>query len=245
MNGFYYFISDVHLGLQSEQIEKIKEDNLVSLLYFMEGKADKLFILGDLFDYWFEYRKVIQKGYFKVFTAVEHLVKSGTEVHYLIGNHDFLHRDFFSRYIGAIVHKDSVTIELDGKKFFLGHGDGLVKNDTGYKILKMILRNRFLQWAFSLIHPDFGIYIGSKSSKKSRDYTSSKDYGDGDGLFETAKDFINSGYDYVLFGHSHIRKFESYRNGVYVNLGSWLTNPCYGVFSNGNFEIKDWKGNGQ
>ena len=123
----------------------------------------------------------------------------------------------------------------------MGHGDGLVKNDVGYRILKKILRNKVSQKLYSWLHPDLGIWLASSTSKTSRGYTEKKNYGEGDGLFETAKEKIDEGYDYVLFGHSHIRIFENYKNGHYINLGTWLNKPCYGKFSGDGFEIIDWK----
>ncbi len=236
-----FFVSDLHFGLPDKDKETERERKFVDFLQFCEGKADKLFILGDLFDYWFEYKRVIQKGYFRTFTAMQNLVESGVEVHYFIGNHDFMHRDFFTKEIGVFLHEDALSLEIDSKKFFMAHGDGLVKNDIGYKILKKILRNKFLQKLYSLLHPNFGIWLASSSSRKSRNYTTNKSYSEEDGLLETAKEKIDEGYDYVLFGHSHIRMNESYKNGKYINLGTWLTEPCYGKFENNNLEIIDWK----
>lgn len=240
MENSYLFISDVHLGLQSPEAEKIKEKKLVDFFNYASVNCSKLFILGDLFDYWFEYKRVLQKGYFKTFAAMSELTEKGVAVHYIIGNHDFMHRDFFRKEIGVNLHEDTINVELDGKKFFLGHGDGLVKNDTGYKILKKILRNKFLQKLYSIIHPDLGIALASKTSKTSRDYTAEKNYGETDGLFEAAKSKIDKGFDYVIFGHSHNRSFEKYKEGYYINLGSWLSQPCYGKFDGTNFEIINW-----
>ncbi|MDZ7765477.1 MAG: UDP-2,3-diacylglucosamine diphosphatase [Melioribacteraceae bacterium] len=241
MSKKYFFISDVHLGLQSKELEHKKEQKLVSFLQFASRNCDELIILGDLFDYWFEYRRVIQKGFFKTLSALEELSERGVKVHYIIGNHDFMHRDFFAEDIGATLYYNPFTIGLNGKKFFLGHGDGLISNDLGYKILKKVLRNKFLQFLFSLIHPDLGIKLASSTSKKSRDYTKTKDYGESDSLFEVAKKKIDHGADYVMFGHSHRRRFEKYNQGYYVNLGTWLTQPCYGKFENDKFEIIDWE----
>lgn len=236
-----YFVSDLHFGLLEREEEISRERKFVEFLEFAKNNANKLFILGDLFDYWFEYKRVIQKGYFRTFTALQDLVENNVEVHYFIGNHDFMHRDFFQNEIGAIVHEDVINLELDGHKFFLGHGDGLIANDLGYNILKKILRNKFLQKLYSLFHPDFGIWLASSSSKKSRDYTTEKSYGEIDGLFEAAKKKINEGNEYVLFGHSHIRREEKYKDGNYINLGTWLSRPCYGKFENNEFSIIDWK----
>lgn len=241
MKDTYYFISDLHLGLLTPEIEKKKERSLVRLLNSIESDAKELFILGDLFDYWFEYRRVYQKGFFRTLTALSDLAESGTEIHYLVGNHDFLHRDFFEKEIGVKIYGNPITPEIENKKFFLGHGDGLVKNDLGYKILKKILRNKFLQKLYSLLHPDLGIWLASSTSKTSRNYTKEKDYGEGDGLFETAKIKIDAGFDYVLFGHAHQRVFKEYKHGYYINLGTWLDKPCYGKFKDNKFEILDWE----
>lgn len=235
-----FFVSDLHFGLLDQEQENIRERKFVEFLQFCNGRADKLFILGDLFDYWFEYKRVVQKGYFRTFTALQDLIESGVEVHYFIGNHDFMHRDFFEKEIGANVYEDAVIMELDQKKFFIGHGDGLVENDLGYKILKSVLRNKSIQKLYSLLHPNFGIWLASLSSKKSRDYTTEKSYGENDGLFNAAKKKIDLGIDYVLFGHSHARMNENYKNGQYVNLGTWLSRPCYAQYKDGKLEIIEW-----
>ncbi|MFH1196905.1 MAG: UDP-2,3-diacylglucosamine diphosphatase [bacterium] len=235
-----FFISDIHLGLEDREREKLKERSLVGFLNFAKENACELYILGDLYDYWFEYKRVMQKNSFRILTAIQDVCESGVKVHYLIGNHDFMHRSIFETELGVELHEDILKVEIYGKKFFLGHGDGLVKNDIGYKILKKILRNKFFQWLFSLIHPDIGIKIASHTSKTSREYTSGKHYGEIDGLFETARNKIDDGYDFVLFGHSHQRAFEKYKNGFYINLGSWIDKPCYGSFNGNNFEIIEW-----
>lgn len=236
----YFFISDVHLGLQNEEQEKLKEKKLVDFLKFAEDNCDELFIVGDLFDYWFEYKRVIQKGFLRTLGALASYRDSGKKIHYIIGNHDFLHKDFFEKEIGAVVYEDEIKIELNGKKFFIAHGDGLMAGDNGYKMLKKVLRNKFIQRLYSMIHPDLGIKIASGSSKASRDYTSTKDYGEFSGLLDTAKQLINQDYDYVVFGHSHRKSIEKFNNGTYINLGTWLKKPCYGKFTN-NFEILDWE----
>ena len=241
MKDAYFFISDIHLGLHSKEIENKKERLLVKFLEFAKSEAAELFIVGDLFDYWFEYRKVYQKGFFRTLTALQDITEAGIKVHYFIGNHDFMHGNFFTEEIGAIMYEDPIERVLNGKKFFIGHGDGLVKNDTGYNILKKIMRNKMLQKLYSWVHPDIGVAIASGTSKSSREYTSKKDYGEIDGLFEAARNKIDEGFDYVVFGHLHERQFEKYKNGLYINLGSWLDAPCYGVFRDDKFEIVNWK----
>jgi len=239
VNNSYLFISDIHLGLQDKDTEKKKERLLVNFLEFANSEAKELFILGDLFDFWFEYGRVYQKGFYRTLTALSDLAEKNIKIHYIIGNHDFLHRDFFGTEFGAILYQEALDINLDRKRFFLAHGDGLVKNDMGYKILKKVLRNPLLQKCYSFIHPDLGIAIASRTSRSSRDYTSKRSFGEQDGLFETAKQKLEEGYDYVIFGHSHSRIITAYNNGCYINLGSWLEKPCYGVFNNGLFKIVD------
>lgn len=239
MKDSYLFISDIHLGLQSSAVEKRKERLLVDFLKFAQDEARELYIVGDLFDYWFEYKKVYQKGFFRTLTALQDLTEKGVKVHYLIGNHDFMHRNFFREEIGAIMYEEPVETVIHGKKFFIGHGDGLVKNDYGYLVLKKIMRNKFLQKIYSWLHPDLGVAIASSTSKSSRDYTTKKNYGEVDGLFEAAKLKIDEGFDFVLFGHLHNKCFINYKNGYYINLGSWLDAPCYGIYKNNKFEIVD------
>ena len=241
MENTYLFISDIHLGLQSKESENQKERLLVKFLTTTALNCNELFIVGDLFDYWFEYKRVYQKGFFRTLTALQDLTEKGIKIHYFIGNHDFLHRDFFESEIGAVLYENPINTVLNSKNFFIGHGDGLVKNDYGYLILKKVMRNKFIQKLYSVIHPDWGIGIASSTSRSSRNYTAQKNYGEVDGLFEAAKTQIDDGTDIVLFGHLHKRIYQPYKNGIYVNLGSWLDKPCYGIFKQNNFEIVDLK----
>ncbi len=243
MEETYLFISDIHLGLQSKETENKKERLLVKFLASTASNCKELFIVGDLFDYWFEYNRVYQKGFFRTLTALQDLTEKGIKVHYFIGNHDFMHRDFFIKEIGVSLYESPIEVFLNAKKFFIGHGDGLVKNDYGYFVLKKIMRSKGIQKLYSLIHPDLGIGLASRSSKKSRSYTTKKNYGEVDGLFEAAKQKLDSDFDFVIFGHLHKRVFQRYNNGFYINLGSWLDKPCYGIFKQNNFEIVELQKN--
>ena len=241
MRKKYYFVSDLHFGLNSQEKERLRELSFVKFLSAIKEEAAELYILGDLFDYWFEYERVIQKGYHRTFTALEDLTLAGVKVHYLIGNHDFMHRDFFEKFLGVNLYQGDIETVIDEKKFYLAHGDGLVKNDYGYLILKKIFRNKVLQKFYSLIHPNFGIKVARGTSKTSRDYTENKKYGEVDGMYEFAKTKIEQGNDYVILGHSHNREFKSYKNGNYINLGTWLNEPSFGLFFDGEFKMINWK----
>lgn len=239
MENIYLFISDLHLGLQSKDIEQQKERLLVKFLKSDALNCTELFIVGDLFDYWFEYKHVYQKGFFRTLTALQDLSEAGIKIHYFIGNHDFMHRDFFEKEIGVTLYENPIEKTLDGKKFFIGHGDGLVQNDFGYLVLKKIMRNKFIQKCYSVLHPDLGIGLAKLTSKSSRNYTARKDYGDADGLFQAAQTQIDCGFNYVIFGHLHKRILKKYKDGYYINLGSWLDKPCYGIFTQNIFRIVD------
>ena len=241
MKTSYYFISDIHFGLLNREAEIERELSFVRFLYSIKDSAKELYLLGDLFDYWFEYKRVIQKGYFRTFTALNDLVRGGTKIHYIIGNHDFMHRDFFEKEVGVKLYQAEIEKEIEGAKFFLGHGDGLVKNDLGYLMLKKVFRSKTAQTLYSFLHPNLGIKIASRTSKTSRSYTEKKDYGEEDSLFEFAKKKIDAGFDYVVLGHTHRMRLEKYKTGVYANLGTWLDKPVYGIYENNRFDIKDWK----
>jgi len=235
----YYFISDLHFGFRSyaEEREQIRFfENVCDEIIRVRGY---LVILGDLFDYWFEYKTVVQKNFHRILTKIEDISDAGLKIFYLSGNHDFAHLGYFKNSFGIELSEQSITFELRKKKFFLAHGDGLVKNDFGYLLLKSIFRNKMLQKLYSKIHPSIGVKLASAFSRKSRHYTDGKNYGTIDGLSEFAKQKIEEGFNFVVLGHSHERKFERYNDGYYINLGTWLKQPCYGLYSNGEFKIID------
>jgi UDP-2,3-diacylglucosamine hydrolase len=238
-----FFISDAHLGLESIEKEKEKERKLVGFLRHVQQHGTHLFIVGDLFDAWFEYRTVIPKGFHRLLTSLEDLTQQGIETHYLAGNHDYWMGNYFWEYLGVHIHFEPFSMTLDGKRFYLHHGDGLMKNDAGYRILKKILRNPFNIWLYSLLHPDIGIGLARLSSRKSRHYTTQKNFGRGDDMLEFAAKKIENGSDYVIMGHRHQPVAASIGKGMYVNLGDWISSFTYAEFSSGRLELKTWKQN--
>jgi UDP-2,3-diacylglucosamine hydrolase len=250
----YYFFSDVHLGFRSREEEKEKERKLTAFLESISKNAEKIFIVGDLFDCWIEYRKVVPKGFYRTLAKLNEITESGIEVNFFSGNHDFWLNTYLRDDVGLKLYSDFLATELDGKKFFITHGDGLSSGDIGYKIIKKILRNRVNQFLYSLVHPDIGVWLAQSSSKKSRLHTDdrSKDmyntnksgaHGSG-GMQQFAEKKISEGYDFVIMGHIHkpsdaVIKTAS-QTGRYITLGDWITNFTYGEYSNGNFELKKW-----
>jgi UDP-2,3-diacylglucosamine hydrolase len=232
-----YFLSDIHLGFETKEKERARESLLIRFLDRIESNAEKLYIVGDLFDYWFEYRTVIPRGYHRLLTKLDEILNKGIEINYLMGNHDFYFRDFFSNELGVRIFGEPIVTTLGGKKFYITHGDELAEKDLGYKILKRLLRNRFSQLLYSLVHPDLGIWLAKHSSQKSRDYTSWKRYGEGEGLVGFAERKISEGFDYVVMGHRHVPIFQRIGNGFYVNLGDWVKHYTYAVFDGEKVEL--------
>jgi UDP-2,3-diacylglucosamine hydrolase len=235
-----FFFSDVHLGLHDTAREKEKEQRLLSFLSHVEKNGEQLFIIGDLFDYWFEYKNVIPRGYHHVISKLATLVEKGIAVHYLAGNHDFWLKDFFPKELGIPVYKDPFGMTLLGKKFYFHHGDGLALNDAGYRFLKKILRSRISIFLYSLVHPDWTAPIAQGSSQASRKYTGHKDFGETDGMIQFAEKKISEGYDIVIMGHRHKPLEHTINNGVYVNLGDWISYNTYAEFDGTNIELKEW-----
>lgn len=238
-----FFISDVHLGLESSGRETEKQKRLLSFLDHAGKEASGLYILGDLFDAWIEYRTVIPKGFHRVLSKLHDLTEAGLDIHYLVGNHDFWMRDYFSLEMGIKIHIEAFDVELDGKNIYLHHGDGLDPRDHGYKFLRKVLRNRLSIWLFSWLHPDIGIALARSSSKSSRGYTSVRDYGDQDGMRDHAAKLVANGYDIVIMGHRHVPREESIGGGKYINLGDWITHNTYAVLADGAISLLRWEQN--
>lgn len=240
-NRKYYFFSDVHLGIGSSEAEKDKEKRLVRFLDKISDDAEKIFIAGDLFDCWIEYRKAVPKGYYHLLSKLNSIVESGIEIQFLSGNHDFWLNSYLRDDVGLKLNGDYLIAELDGKKFYITHGDGLSKGDLGYKIIKKILRSRINQFLYSLIHPDIGLWLAQNSSKKSRHHSDDNSYG-ASGMKEFAEKKIAEGFDYVIMGHFHKPQTFSIGKGLYITLGDWINHNTYGEYSNGKFELKKWEG---
>jgi UDP-2,3-diacylglucosamine hydrolase len=239
-----YFFSDVHLGLGTKEQEKAKEDRLLSFLRGIFPTTETLFIVGDLFDFWFEYKTVIPKGYHRTLAALQEFTDSGKPVHYLAGNHDFWMNNYFTEELGIAVHMVEFEMTVEGKRIYLHHGDGLADNDLGYRLIKPVLRNRFNIWLYRWLHPDIGVTLARGSSRTSREYTSNKHYGEEEGMIREAAKRIQDGMDIVIMGHRHKPNMVKIGNGTYINLGDWIAYDTYAELSHGVIELKTWKRNG-
>lgn len=209
-----------------------------NLLENAPQNVSDLYIIGDLFDFWIEYRSSIRSDYFSVLHSLKKTVDRGVKVHYLAGNHDFALGSFLKDTIGIQIYQDFLEVQIQGKKVHLFHGDGLIKKDIGYRILKRIFRNQFNQRLFKLLHPDLGVSIGTFFSGSSRKYLRRflsesiiREYR------ENARRRLESGNDLVIFGHTHYPEHCCFDSGIYVNTGSWLINYNYASMTDGRISL--------
>lgn len=235
-----YFISDAHLGTGEFATEKLKEDKLLSFFDYVAKAGERLFIVGDLFDFWFEYRTVIPRGYTRILSGLSRLKESGVELHYIAGNHDFWMRDYFPKELGIPIHFDNLEYAINGKRFFIEHGDGIAKDDVGYRILKRIFRNRINIFLYSLLHPDLGVPLAKWVSSLSRGHTSKKGRFDDADYLTRARQKFREGFDYVLFAHLHQPIFKTFGNNIYLNLGDWMEHFTYVVFDGRELKLEKW-----
>ncbi len=238
-----YFISDLHIGAGTQIDEEIKLKKFFSFLHHINHKENKLFIIGDLFDFWFEYIHYVPKNHYRVFFELSKLIDNGVEVHFLPGNHDYWFRDFFRDEIGFIIHPEILEIQLQLKKIYIFHGDGVSKKDKGYQILKKIFRNPLNIFLFRLIHPDLGAFLAHRTSHASREYTSKKVLNDEQDYLEFAMDKFKRGFDYVMMGHSHRPQCENINQNCFINLGDWIHHYSYALLSEGQLHLKYWNSN--
>ncbi|MCS6987908.1 MAG: UDP-2,3-diacylglucosamine diphosphatase [Chloroherpetonaceae bacterium] len=230
-----YFFSDVHFGLQERRLEEAKTDLMLDLLQEIKRDGKRLYMVGDILDYWMEYKRVVPKGHFRFFAALYDLARSGVEIHYLAGNHDFCLGNYFDEELGVKTHYGALRHEIDGKTFYIVHGDGVGKGDMGYKFFRSLVRNDFnLAW-YRWLHPDFGVGVMDCLSKLSRKHAySPKDHGENERLIVFAnQELLREPFDYFVCGHRHIVKLHPLRNrkSFYVNCGTWIGGtPTYAVF---------------
>ena len=246
-NKKIYFASDQHFGSPSLKLSKEREMYFLEWLDKIQKDAFSLFLLGDLFDFWFEYNKVVPKGFVRVLGKLANFTDNGISVHFFVGNHDLWMKDYFETELNISVHFNPEDFVFNNKKFFLGHGDGLGSKDTGYKLMKKIFTNKLAQRAFRILHPDLGIRMGQYFSLRNKKNSSKKDstlIGDDNKSlsFYISEKLKQEHFDFFIFGHFH-KPLEINLNSKskYINLGDWISHFTYGSFDGTKLELKKWK----
>lgn len=220
-----------------------REKRFVKWLDYIKKDAKSLYLMGDVFDFWFEYKKAIPKGHVRLLGKLAELSDLGIEIHFFTGNHDMWAFDYLEKEIGAIMHYEPMQTTLNGKSFFLGHGDGLGPGDYGYKFIKKIFSSKLCQWLFERIHPNLGISIAEFWSKKSRIANGLKDevnHGEKEWLTQFSKEKLKTTeIDFFIFGHRHLpMEVKLNKKSKYINLGEWVNYDSYAIFDGEELSLK-------
>lgn len=244
-NKKIYFASDAHLGLTVHGDPLAREKRLVKWMDSIKSTAKAVYFVGDMFDYWFEYKYVVPKGYVRFIGKMAEFVDAGIPIYLFAGNHDIWMFDYFQKEVGATVYTDSLTIELDGKKFYIAHGDGLGDPSLGFRFLRCFFRNRFCQQLYKMIHPGITMPFGlgwSRYSRKSKLGDKAEQFlgEDHEYLIQFAKEYVKKeNVNYFIFGHRHIMLDHDIRSSSKLFIiGDWLTNFSYGVWDGENFHME-------
>lgn len=244
-NKKIYFASDFHLGVPGKYSSKERERQIVRWLDQIKDDAEAIYLVGDVFDYWYEYRSVVPKGFTRLLGKLVLLRDEGIPIYFFTGNHDMWMFRYFEDEMDIPIYREPIRVELKGKKFLIGHGDGLGPGDYGYKYLKKILANKFCQFLFARIHPNIAIGLMKYSSGKSRDATPEDDDvfkgPEKERLLVYANRKIEQeDLDFCIFGHRHLPIDYTLKNGKsrYINLGEWMNFNSYAVFDGNELEIK-------
>lgn len=244
-----YFASDFHLGLPDKAASREREKLICSWLDQIRTDAAALYLVGDLFDVWFEYGNVVPKGYTRFLGKLAELRDGGLHIEIFTGNHDLWMRGYFEEEINIRVHHQPIEFKVNGKQFFVGHGDGLGPGDKGYKFLKSVLRNPFSQWLYRRLHPDTGIRLASYFSRKGEKHLSSVSPFMGEDkewlVLFCREQLKKKHYDYFIFGHRHLALyFPLAENSLYLNLGDWINYNSYAVFDGESLALQYFKPGG-
>ncbi len=241
-----YFASDFHLGVPDYASSLIREKLIVSWLDSIKHDAKAIYLVGDLFDFWFEFKTVVPKGFTRLLGKLAELSDAGIELHIFCGNHDLWQFGYLQQELGCTVHHKPITVNLGAKKFHIGHGDGLGPDQKWFKFILSVYRNYFFQRLFAFFHPNIGIGIANWFSARSKKHTFAEDavyYGDSkEHLMLYAKQFLTHTHvDYFVFGHRHLPMIRPVgENSNYVNLGDWMVYNTYAVFDGNELVIKTY-----
>jgi UDP-2,3-diacylglucosamine hydrolase len=242
-----YFLSDFHLGAPNDTESRKREDRLVRFLQEARKDAGVIFIVGDIFDFWFEYKTVVPKGFVRILGTLAQMADEGIQLHIFTGNHDLWMQDYLSKELNAKLYFEPQQFTIQNKQFMIGHGDGLGPGDVGYKRLKKIFTNPICQWLFRWLHPDAGIQLANYFSRNSRAKT-----GNADELFlgedkewlilYTKEKAKTMSVDYFIFGHRHYAiDLKINDKSRYINLGDWIRLNTYAVFDGTDLQLLTWE----
>lgn len=240
-------MSDAHLGAPNAADSLVREKLLVQWLDLAMKDATEIFIVGDLFDFWFEYKRAVPRGFVRVLGKLAEIADSGIPITLFTGNHDMWIFDYLPNEIGLTLQREPVVRQWNGKTFYIGHGDGLGPGDHGYKFIKKVFANRFLQWCFARLHPNFGIWLANYFSRSSRAKTGGSDAiflgEENEWLVTYCKSVLQTeDIDYFVFGHRHLPlEIKLTEKATYLNLGDWITYFTYAIFDGNKLELKTFK----
>lgn len=238
-----FFASDFHLGSPDQQRSREREDRIVRWLNSIREEAAAIYLLGDIFDFWFEYRSVIPRGFIRLQGKLAEISDSGIPLFFFTGNHDMWMFDYFTKELGVTIFREPITREFSGKRFYIGHGDGLGPGDRRYKVLKHFFASPVCQWLFARLHPNLGFAVAQGWSLKSRAANDQKERflgEDNEWLVQYSREILRrEHFDYFIFGHRHLPLDIQLAPGSrYINLGDWLRYNSYAVFDGENVELK-------
>ena len=242
-----YFASDNHLGPPYQEQSLIREKKFVQWLDSIKKDASALFLLGDLFDFWFEYKTVVPKGFTRTLGKLAEFTDSGIPVYYFVGNHDLWMNGYFEEELNIPVYNAPEVFRIGQKDFFIGHGDGLGPGDKGFKRMKKVFTNPVAKWLYRWLHPDLGVRVAQYFSLKNKLISGSEDIQflgeDKEWLVQYSKRKLETGhYDYFIFGHRHLPlEIRLNKHSTYINLGDWISHFTFAVFDGESLALEEYQ----
>lgn len=242
-----YFASDQHLGAPTAEASFPREQKFVAWLDTVKQDAEAIFLLGDLFDFWFEYKTVVPKGFVRVLGKLAEIRDSGIPIYFFVGNHDLWMHDYFEKELNIPVYHDNQTFTFHGKSFLIGHGDGKGPGDKGYKRMKKVFTHPVSKWVYRWLHPDLGVKLAQYLSVKNKLISGEADVKflgeDNEWLVQYCKRKLQTQhYDYFVFGHRHLpMTITLNEQSTYINLGDWIGYFTYGVFDGGQMTLEKFE----
>jgi UDP-2,3-diacylglucosamine hydrolase len=239
-----YFASDNHLGAPTMEASRPREKKFVAWLDEIKQDAAAIFLLGDLFDFWFEYKTVVPKGFTRTLGKLAEITDSGIPIYYFVGNHDLWMNGYFEEELNIPVFHEPQEFKLKDTSFYIGHGDGLGPGDKGYKRMKKVFTNPLSKWLYQWLHPDWGVLLAQYFSVKNKLISGDEDIKflgeENEWLVQYSKEKLKEKHrDFFVFGHRHLpMEIDLDNNSRYVNLGDWITYYTYGVFDGEGFALK-------